>query len=88
MVSLFVNIGMWFERFVITVTSLHRDFIPSSWDYYSPTWVDLCTLLGSFGLFFTFFLLFLRFLPMIAVAEVKAIMPQADPHYEEKGSAS
>lgn len=81
-VSIFVNIGMWFERFVITVTSLHRDFLPSSWDYYSPTWVDVCTFIGSFGLFFTLFLLFLKFFPMIAIAEVKMVMPEADPHYE------
>ena len=81
-ISIFVNIGMWFERFVITVTSLHRDFLPSSWDYFKPTWIDLCTFLGTFGLFFTLFLLFLRFLPMIAIAEVKMGMPQADPHAE------
>ena len=80
-ISIFVNIGMWFERFVITVTSLHRDYLPSSWDYYTPTWVDVATLIGSFGLFFTFFLLFLRFLPMVAISEVKNILPQADPHF-------
>ena len=82
-VTIFVNIGMWFERFVITVTSLHRDFLPSSWGYYEPTWVDVCTFIGSFGLFFTLFLLFLKFLPMVAIAEVKAIMPEADVHHEE-----
>ena len=70
-VSIFVNIGMWFERFVITVTSLHRDFLPSSWGYYSPTFVDVLTFVGSFGLFFTMFLLFLKFLPMISISEVK-----------------
>lgn len=75
--SIFVNIGMWFERFVITITSLSRDFLPSSWGYFSPTWVDICMFIGSFGLFFTFFLLFLKWLPMVAIAEVKAIMPQA-----------
>ena len=83
-VSIFVNIGMWFERFVITVTSLHRDFLPSSWGYYSPTWVDVATFIGSFGLFFNFFLLFLKFLPIVAIAEVKMILPQADPHYGEE----
>ena len=57
-ISIFVNIGMWFERFVITVTSLHRDFIPSSWDYYSPTWVDVGTFIGSFGLFSPYFYYF------------------------------
>ena len=80
-ISIFVNIGMWFERFVITVTSLHRDFLPSSWDYYVPTWVDIMTFVGSFGLFFTLFLLFLKFLPMISIAEVKSVMPIADPHH-------
>ena len=77
--TILINIGMWFERFVIVVT-LSRDFLPSSWGYYKPTWVDGATFLGTFGLFFTFFLLFLRFLPMIAMAELKSVMPQADPH--------
>ena len=62
-VSIFVNIGMWFERFVIVVTSLAQDFLPSSWGYYEPTWVDTMTFVGSFGLFMTLFLLFIRFLP-------------------------
>jgi molybdopterin-containing oxidoreductase family membrane subunit len=84
--SIFVNIGMWFERFVIVVTSLHREFLPSNWSYYSPTWVDICTYLGTFGLFFTFFLLFLRFVPLIAIAEVKAVTPQADPHHPLGGA--
>jgi len=79
--SIFVNIGMWFERFVITM-SLHRDFIPSAWDYYTPTLWDLLTLLGSFGLFFTLFILFLKFLPAVAISEVKGVMPQANPHWE------
>ena len=78
--SIFVNVGMWFERFVIIVTSLANDFLPTSWDLFTPTWVDIGTMVGAFGLFFTLFLLFCRFLPMIAIAEVKAIMPQADPH--------
>ena len=80
-ISITTNIGMWFERFVITVTSLHRDFLPSSWDYYSPTLWDVLLFVGSFGLFFTLFLLFLRFVPMVAIAEVKGVMPQADPHF-------
>ncbi len=74
-VAIFVNIGMWFERFVITVTSLSRDFLPSSWAYFRPTIVDIGMLIGSFGLFFTLFLLFLRFGPMIAMAEAKWSMP-------------
>jgi Ni/Fe-hydrogenase subunit HybB-like protein len=71
-INILVNVGMWFERFVIIATSLHRDFLPSSWGYYTPTKWDFLTLTGSFGLFFTLFLLFCRYLPMIAVAEVKA----------------
>jgi len=77
--SILVNVGMWFERFVIVMT-LHRDFLPSSWDYYTPTLFDIGIFAGSFGLFFFLFLLFLRFLPMIAMAEVKGVLPQADPH--------
>ncbi|MEO6807507.1 MAG: NrfD/PsrC family molybdoenzyme membrane anchor subunit [Isosphaeraceae bacterium] len=79
-ISILVNVGMWFERFVIIVTSLHRDFLPSSWGMFIPTWVDLLQLLGSFGLFLTLFLLFLRFLPMVAISEVKGVLPAADPH--------
>ncbi len=77
-VCVFVNIGMWFERFVITVTSLSRDFLPSSWGYYSPTAIDVLMFVGSFGLFFTLFLLFCRYLPMVAMSEVKAVMPKPD----------
>src|SRR6202030_189069 len=84
--SILVNIGMWFERFVIVVISLHRDFIPSNWGYFRPTWVDIMQYLGTFGLFFTFFLLFLRFVPIIAIAEVKGVTPQADPHHPLGGA--
>ena len=80
--SIVINIGMWFERFVIIVTSLHRDFLPSSWGYFTPTIWDVSCLLGSFGLFFTMFCLFVRFLPMVATAEVKTVLPQADPHWQ------
>ena len=82
-VSIFVNIGMWFERFVIVTTSLSRDYLPSSWGYYRPTAVDALTFFGTFGLFLTLFLLFLRFLPMIAIAEVKGVMPEAHAHHGE-----
>ena len=85
-ISILVNIGMWFERFVIIVLSLHRDFLPSNWGYFKPTWVDICTFLGTFGLFFTMFLLFLRFLPMIAISEVKGVTPQSDPHHPLGGA--
>jgi molybdopterin-containing oxidoreductase family membrane subunit len=75
-----VNAGMWFERFVIIVLSLHRDFLPSSWGMYHPTWVDVMTFVGTHGIFVTLFLLFVRFLPMVAIAEVKGVLPEADPH--------
>jgi molybdopterin-containing oxidoreductase family membrane subunit len=84
-VALAANIGMWFERFVIIVTSLTRDFLPSSWWAYKPTIVDLGMLAGSFGLFFTLFMLFCRFLPVVAMAEVKGVMPQAKSHPHSGG---
>ena len=77
----FVNAGMWFERFVIIVTSIHRDYLPSAWGMFHPTWVDVMTFVGTFGLFLFLFLLFIRFLPMIAIAEVKGVLPEADPHH-------
>jgi molybdopterin-containing oxidoreductase family membrane subunit len=77
--SIVINIGMWFERFVIVMT-LSRGYLPSSWDYFSPTIYDIGILVGSFGLFFTMFLLFLKFLPMVAMSEIKGVLPQADPH--------
>jgi molybdopterin-containing oxidoreductase family membrane subunit len=73
-IAILVNVGMWFERFIIIVSSLERDFLPSSWSGYAPTSVELATLAGSFGLFFTAFLLFCRFLPMVAMAEVKGVL--------------
>jgi molybdopterin-containing oxidoreductase family membrane subunit len=85
-VSCVVNVGMWFERFVIIVTSLHRDYLPASWGYFTPSWVDVFTFVGSFGLFMTLFLLFIRFLPAIAISEVKGVTPQADPHHPLGGA--
>jgi molybdopterin-containing oxidoreductase family membrane subunit len=73
-VSIVINIGMWFERFVIIVSSLHRGFLPSSWTMYKPTVIEIATLVGSFGLFFTVFLLFSRFIPFIAISEVKGAL--------------
>ena len=83
-VCIFVNIGMWFERFVIIVTSLSRDALPSAWHYFTPTNIDLLMLIGSFGVFFSFFLLFCRFLPVVAMAEVKSIMVEHH-HHDEHG---
>lgn len=80
LVGVIVNVGMWFERFVIICTSLTRDFLPSSWGAFVPTPVDYMTLSGSFGLFFTLFLLFCRYLPMCAISEVKAFHPAAHEH--------
>ena len=84
--SILVNIGMWFERFVIVITTLAREFLPANWGYYAPSKVDYLTYLGTFGLFFTLFLLFMRFLPMIAISEVKNVTPQADPHHPMGGA--
>jgi molybdopterin-containing oxidoreductase family membrane subunit len=73
-ISIIVNIGMWFERFVIIVTSLHRDFLPSSWAMFYPTMYDVGLYLFTFGLFFTLFFLFAKFFPVINMAEVKSIV--------------
>lgn len=78
-IVILVNVGMWFERFVITVTSLHRDFLPSSWAYYKPTLYDMGILLGSFGLFFTLVILFTKSLPVVSISEVKAVADGAQP---------
>jgi molybdopterin-containing oxidoreductase family membrane subunit len=80
-IVLFVNCGMWFERFVIIVTSLANDFLPSSWGYFSPSIVDIFTFVGTMGFFSTLFLLFVRFLPMLPIGEIKHVTPQADPHF-------
>ncbi len=80
-IAVLVNVGMWFERFVIIVTSLAHDFMPSSWAYYKPTLVDFGILIGSFGLFFTLLLLFIKAMPVISIAEVKAVLDGAQPHH-------
>jgi molybdopterin-containing oxidoreductase family membrane subunit len=85
-VSILVNVGMWFERFVIIVTSLHHDFLPSSWGYFRPTVWDVACFVGGFGLFFTLFCLFVRFVPMVAAAEVKTVLPEASPHHHGDGA--
>ena len=81
-VAVCVTIGMWFERFVIIVSSLHQDFLPSSWHVFVPTITDIGILLGSFGLFFTLMLLFARVLPVIATTEMKMVLPKSQPHRE------
>jgi molybdopterin-containing oxidoreductase family membrane subunit len=84
-VSLLVTIGMWFERFVIIVTSLHRSFLPGEYHMFHPTLVDICIFAGSFGVFLTLYLLFMRFLPSFPIAEIKAVMPAASPHAHGHG---
>jgi molybdopterin-containing oxidoreductase family membrane subunit len=74
-VVMFVNVGMWLERFVIVVTSLHRDFVPSSWQMFYPTIWDYATLFGTIGLFLTLMFLFIRVLPMIAIFEMHTLLP-------------
>jgi Ni/Fe-hydrogenase subunit HybB-like protein len=77
-VAIIVSIGMWLERFIIVVTSLHRDFLPSSWDMYSPTFWDWATFIGTMGLFLSLLFLFIRFLPMISIFEMRTILPEAE----------
>ncbi|MDP1662007.1 MAG: NrfD/PsrC family molybdoenzyme membrane anchor subunit, partial [Phycisphaerales bacterium] len=79
-VSILITIGMWFERFVIIVTSLHRAFLPGEWNMFYPTFVDVLTFVGSIGTFLTLYMLFMRFLPQFAMSEIKNVTPQADPH--------
>src|SRR5690606_27219376 len=82
--SIVVNIGMWFERFVIIVTSLHRDYLPSSWAMFYPTWVDAGIFVGSIGLFFTLFLLFVRYVPAIAISELKLLLKSSSVEQKTK----
>jgi Ni/Fe-hydrogenase subunit HybB-like protein len=77
-IAMIVNVGMWLERFVIVVTSLSRDFLPSSWGHYSPTFWDWSTYIGTIGLFVTLLLLFVRFLPVISIAEMRTTLPGAE----------
>lgn len=82
-ISIVVNIGMWFERFVIIVTSLHRDYLPSSWTMFSPTFVDIGIFIGTIGFFFVLFLLYSRTFPVIAQAEVKSILKSSGEKYKK-----
>jgi molybdopterin-containing oxidoreductase family membrane subunit len=78
-VCMFINVGMWLERFVIIVTSMHRDFMPSSWEMYYPTIWDFSVLFGSIGLFVTLMFLFVRVLPMISIFEMHTLLPGSNP---------
>ncbi len=83
--SIIVNIGMWFERFVIIVTSLHRDYLPSAWTMFHPTWVDAGIFVGTIGIFSTLYLLFARFFPVLALNEVKSILKMSGESYKKEG---
>jgi Ni/Fe-hydrogenase subunit HybB-like protein len=85
-IAVIANVGMWFERFIIIVVSLHRDFLPSSWRMYFPTVWDFGMLIGSFGLFFTLVLLFVKFLPSISMSEIKSVIPGAQPSHHGNGA--
>ncbi len=84
--SIVVNIGMWFERFVIIATTLARDYLPSSWSYYTPTWVEIGIFVGTIGIFFTLYLIFARVAPVVAIAEIKHILKTAGNQYIGKSA--
>ena len=86
-VVMFVNVGMWLERFVIVVTSMYRDFLPSSWETYSPTFWDFSTFFGTIGLFLTLMFLFVRVLPMISIFEMRTLLPEAAPTHTPEGGS-
>jgi molybdopterin-containing oxidoreductase family membrane subunit len=83
-ISIVVNVGMWFERFVIIVTSLHRDYLPSSWTMFQPTFVDAGIYIGTIGFFFVLFLLYSRSFPVIAQAEVKTILKSSGDNFKRE----
>jgi Ni/Fe-hydrogenase subunit HybB-like protein len=82
-VALVVLCGMWLERYVIVITSLHRDYLPSSWGMYSPTVWDWSMFLGTIGLFFALMFLFIRFLPMISIAEMQTLLPESRVQHDD-----
>jgi hypothetical protein len=81
--AIVINIGMWLERFVIIVTSLHRDYLPSSWGMYYPTVWDFSLFIGTIGFFLALLFLFIRFLPMISIFEMRELVEQTDEHRAE-----
>ncbi|HKW02667.1 MAG TPA: NrfD/PsrC family molybdoenzyme membrane anchor subunit [Vicinamibacterales bacterium] len=86
-VCMFINVGMWLERFVIIVTSLHRDFVPSSWEMYYPTVWDFLTLFGTIGIFVTLIFIFVRVLPLISIFEMRTLLPEATPKHAPEGGS-
>jgi molybdopterin-containing oxidoreductase family membrane subunit len=87
-ISLLINVGMWFERFIIIVASLQREFLPSMWSDYRPTLIEVTTFIGTLGLFFTLFMLFCRFVPVIAIAEIKGVLRPAHGSHPAHNSHS
>jgi molybdopterin-containing oxidoreductase family membrane subunit len=85
--SIVVNIGMWFERFVIIVTSLHRGHLPASWSMFYPTWVDVGTYIGTIGIFMVLYLLFTRYFPVLAISELKTIIKVSGESYKKQAYA-
>jgi molybdopterin-containing oxidoreductase family membrane subunit len=83
LISLVVNVGMWFERYIIVVTSLHRDFIPAAWGYYDATFFDWATYIGTLGLFFSLMFLFIRVLPLISIFEMRELVAETEREHEE-----
>src|SRR5690625_1361457 len=88
LMSIFVNIGMWFERFVIIATTLARDYLPSSWSYYTPTWVEIGIFIGTLGIFFTLYFSFTRLAPVVAIFEIKTILKSSGDQYIESHEKS
>ena len=87
-ISIIVNIGMWLERYVIVVTSLHRDFLPSSWGMYHGTFWDYATFYGTIGLFLSLLFLFIRFLPVISIAEMRELVHETQHEQGDAGAAA
>jgi molybdopterin-containing oxidoreductase family membrane subunit len=87
-ISIFINIGMWYERFNILITSLSKDYLPSSWVTYSPTWVEIGIYIGTIGMFIMGVLLFFKYIPMIAISEVKSVLKVTSLNKKEKIHAS
>ena len=88
LISIFVNIGMWLERYVIVVTSLHRDFLPSSWSMYHGTFWDYSTFYGTLGLFLSLIFLFIRFLPVISITEMRELVHETQQDHERQAEAA
>ncbi|HPG32468.1 MAG TPA: hypothetical protein PLM34_01350, partial [Lentimicrobium sp.] len=85
---IFINIGMWYERFNILITSLTKDYLPSSWTTYTPTWVEIGIYIGTLGMFTAGVLLFFKYIPMIAISEVKSVLKVTSINTNDKKHTS